>query len=148
MVLLGLMLVIIYGVAMTTLYSWGLDDATEFYLFQDAEIAKNKIINGLPLPSPTQFKKFIYGKENLPSKYALLNTEENGEPQLSHLTFGNRFDYILHYPLDTTESKTLYVIHSFDSSKDAELPGLSVIESVIILSSIALLFVLVVATSV
>ena len=148
LVLLGLMLVIIYGVAMSTLYSWGLDDASEFYLFQDAEIAENQIKNGLSLPAPTQFKKFIFGKENLPPEYAQLKDNNNDEPHLSHLVFGNRFDYILHYPIEVPEQKTLYIIHSFDSTNDANLPGLSVIEAVLILSSVALLLVLLVATSI
>ena len=148
LVLLGLLLVIIYGVAMTTLYSWGLDDASEFYLFHDAEVAENNIKNGLPLPPPTAFKKFIYGKENLPSEYLQLKAGTNEEPLLVHINFNNRFDYILKYPIKSAENKMLYVIHSFDSTNDLDLPGLSVMETIIIISSVALLFVLVMATSI
>lgn len=144
LVLLGLLLVIIYGVAMTTLYSWGLDDASEFYLFHDAKAAERDLTHGLPLPTSTAFKRYYYGEHNLPSEYDELKRSKNNNPLLSHMSFDNRFDYILQYPIESAQNKMLYVIHSFDQTTDID-QGISVIEIALIMSSIALISVLIMA---
>ena len=69
LIVLGIMVTLIYGYAMSVLYSLGLDDASEFYLYQDAEAAEVLILNGQALPTNTPHRQVFLGTDNLPSHY-------------------------------------------------------------------------------
>lgn len=158
LIALGTIITIVYSVSMSTLYDWGLDDASEFYLFQDAESAEELLNQGLPLPDNTSFKRFYLDTEDLPSRYQTLfksqiNNSENskqGTPELRHIEEDDTFEYVLYYPLKTTTNnstiRSLFVIHRFNLTEDQNIPGLSVSQVVLIVSMIALSFILLSST--
>lgn len=155
---LGAIVTIVYGIPMSTLYDWGLDDASEFYLYQDAEDAAELIRMGQGLPENTSFKHYYLGIENLPSRYQVLfqtqtkNSTENeiSEPNIRHIEEGETFEYVLQYPLlsqlGKSKKTSLFVIHCFNLTEDQNLPGLSIAQVVLIISIIGLSFVLLSST--
>ncbi len=150
LIILGILIALIYGYAMSSLYSWGLDDAAEFYLYQDAETVEALISQGLPLPANTLNKKFFIGVGSLPEKYRRTINTSIIQPVISHIESDNLFDYILSYPLkeSTLQNKKtiLFVIHTFDLEEDESVPGLSTLETTLIVSAIALAFILLTAS--
>ncbi|MBV1920693.1 MAG: hypothetical protein KUG73_08410, partial [Pseudomonadales bacterium] len=146
LILLGILITVIYGYAMSSLYSQGLDDASEFYLYQDAESAEALISQGLTLPVNTLNRKFFIGFDSLPEKYRHTINTSYTQPEISHKESNNQFDYILSYPLSEktphNKKSILFVIHTFDLEEDESVPGLSTLETTLIVSAIALAFTL------
>ena len=150
LIILGILITVIYGYAMSSLYSQGLDDASEFYLYQDAESAEALISQGQALPANTLNRKFFIGLDSLPKKYRSTINTSNIQPEISHKESEHRFDYILSYPLSKTpphnKKNILFVIHTFDLEEDESVPGLSTLETTLIVSAIALVFILLTAS--
>ncbi len=150
LILLGILITLIYGYAMSSLYSQGLDDASEFYLYQDAESAEALINQGLTLPVNTLSRKFFIGLDSLPEKYQNTINTSNIQSGVSHTESGNKFDYILSYPLTEANSHNkkniLFVVHTFDLEEDKSVPGISTLETTLIVSAVALVFILLTAS--
>lgn len=155
LVFLGLSIIVVYSYAMYILYSWGLDDSSEFYLYQDARMAVTLLQQGQPLPSNTLNRKFFLGHHQLSQQYQGIIPISSDTPVITHFESEHWFDYILSYPIpkpdilgmpDTVQDTMLFVIHTFDTTEDANVPGLSILESTIIVSTIALLLILLSAT--
>ena len=51
LLLLGLVLAVLFGVVMVAVYNWGLDDASEYYLLQDAKYAETLLLQQYPWPN-------------------------------------------------------------------------------------------------
>lgn len=149
LIILGVLLSALYGYAMFTLYNWGLDDASEHYMYLDAEQAETRLIEGRALPVNTHFRQFYLDRKKLPEKYQSLFESGSRREAIKTLETENSFDYVLAYPLpaDVIDDKahTLFIIHIFDLEEDDTLPGWSVRDLFLVLLALAICFTLLLA---
>lgn len=139
LVLVALLLSCLFGAALFTVYEWGLDDTSEFYLYADAEAAETTWRANAPLPQNSLLKQYYWGLEALPPRYRVLFDFPLESPVITHLQDHAHFDYVLAYPLSGDDvMKTLFVVHSFSAEQDSDLPGMTVGEVFFMLLLIAI----------
>jgi len=160
LLLLGLVLTILFSAVMVTVYNWGLDDASEYYLLQDARYAESLLLRQSPWPNNSFEKQFYLGFDSLPNKYmpSLKSDTYLGGGPIQYFAMGMADDffygvrYRIEMPKDgvinlsgkeNAEEEYLYVVHGFHLIEDEGLPGLSMFEvSVIILLIVLFIMVL------
>ena len=156
LLLLGLVLAVLFGVVMVAVYNWGLDDASEYYLLQDAKYAETLLLQQYPWPNNSFEKQFYLGLDSLPNSYLSSlkkDTELGGEPvQYFVVNMADDFFYGIRYrirsPIDavinnseegSAKENYLYVVHGFHLLEDEALPGLSMFEASVIILLIVLI---------
>lgn len=145
LLLLGLVLASLFSMVMYTVYNWGLDDASEYYLLQDARYAESLLLKQSPWPNNSFNKQYYLGLENLPNRYlsSLKNdTYSTGGPiQYFATNVANDFFYGIRYQIkaaaditadvsseESVKEKHLYVVHGFHLLEDEALPGVTIFE--------------------
>lgn len=130
LIVASLLLSSLFGYAMFSLYEWGLDDASETYLYADAYEAEKTWEERRSLPSNTALKQFYLDLEQLPVQYHALFDKPITAPVVSFLENQLAFDYVLAYPLPIDDEHvaphTLFVVHSFAAEDNIEFPGMTV----------------------
>ena len=149
LLLMGGILAGIFSMLMYTVYNWGLDDSTEYYLLQDALYVQSLLIDGQPLPVNTQSKQFYLGADKLPKIFSgLLGDPLEKKPYgVQYFTFQSTeyFIYGIQYLLNESSlgSNRLYILHQFYVNKDEEVPGISILQvSILTLSAVLLVMLL------
>ena len=159
LLLLGFVLTVLFSMVMVTVYNWGLDDASEYYLLQDARYAESLLLKQLPWPGNSFDKQRYLGSESLPADYLpglKKDTYLGGGPiQYFAVNMADDFYYGIQYRIKTSidaadisiekniKEKYLYIVHGFHLLEDESLPGMSIFEvSVMIL--LVVLFVMVI----
>ncbi|MEH6343796.1 MAG: HAMP domain-containing sensor histidine kinase [Bermanella sp.] len=145
LLLLGLVLASLFSMVMYAVYNWGLDDASEYYLLQDARYAESLLLKQSPWPNNSFNKQYYFGSESLPDSYLSSlkkDTYPTGGPiQYFAVNVGDDFFYGIRYQIkaatdiapdvsskESIKEKQLYVVHGFHLLEDETLPGVSIFE--------------------
>ena len=103
LLLLGIIVTALFSLVMVTVYNWGLDDASEYYLLQDAESAEILLKNDSPLPKNDFSKQFYLGFDNLPQAYLSAIEKDislvGGLIQYFSVSVNDDFFYVIQYPM-------------------------------------------------
>ncbi|MCO7224260.1 HAMP domain-containing sensor histidine kinase [Pleionea sp. CnH1-48] len=151
----GGLLTLMFGMTLVIVYQWGLDDTTEYYLYQDADWVVTQLDRNNELPASTPKRQFYIGYSQLPQALRQQLDEPIKNNHVQYLKTQTHFIYLLSYSLTTTEAKdlqskqeladTLFVIHQFPLEDEYNAPGLSLSQIVTIVGAFVLLFILLTA---
>jgi signal transduction histidine kinase len=143
LLLVGGILAGIFSMVMYTVYNWGLDDSSEYYLLQDAHYAQSLLLEGQPLPVNTSTKHFYLGRDSLPEGLSLQLDgqvrKNSGEMEYFILHDAQAFIYGIQYPLkeDSSNSslslKNIFVLHRFFTQADKILPGMTIFQASVLI---------------
>ncbi|OUS25041.1 hypothetical protein A9Q99_22610 [Gammaproteobacteria bacterium 45_16_T64] len=129
---------LVYSAIASTIYLWGIDDSTEYYMLKEAKRESLKIAAGgyVANNSATDFSAYYLGYSSLPSIIQDEFPEAILVPNQSTFYENNQVSiYVLPYRinLSTTSSTVLYVVHRYDKYDDDLQPGMPLPELLIML---------------
>ena len=127
----ALLMTLCFGVAVTQVYDWGLDDSAEFYLLNDLQDYRN----GVSLKHSTYRHSYI-GLDSVPEDYRyLFGGLAHGKRESQTLLYhegAKQFSYLLPAAFDESQpiskDNLLVMIHSFPYEADEPVVGISLSE--------------------
>lgn len=144
LLILSLFFSVVYGYGMSTLYTWGLDDTTLYYLESDGKAGVQAMQSGRALPDQTDLRQYFYEWSDLPEE---LRKEVKDQAQHSdkfdELELQSVTDYLAsesaeyfvltqpYFVSSKQEVNWFYVVHRFDREEELNLPGLAISEVVL-----------------
>lgn len=158
LLILSLFLSAVYGYGMSSLYTWGLDDTTLFYLENDGLAAVEALRANAPLPKGNDLRQFYSDWYELPEEVQRQFENPSLNPDAGRKGLSDKWvefiessstDYFVLAQSVANESDAkvnwFYVVHSFDREQEKDLPGLAVSEVVLASGLASLLLFLLVA---
>ncbi len=120
------------------LYNHGMDDAAQYYLWEDAQRIQQQVEKTKTLPEIEHFRQVYFSDQFLPSNLATsFSTVEQWQEQ-------NMYYYGVRLLLQCCNND-LIVLHAFDLDADQQLPGLDVQQLVLLIILLTLGFMLIIA---
>lgn len=153
LLLLALLVSIGMSYMLYNLYNWGLDDSTEYYLWQDVLAARQSLADEAPLPLSNDFKQYYLIDKNQadlwPAAYqseikkalkAALNTEAGNKP-FSHYFYQQTMTSFRYGVIAAVNAERyVLVVHNFQDDEQ-NITGLSLLE-VAALSTLSLIVIM------